>query len=369
MKYFYTLILCILCSAQLAAQSDLLGQWYLDYIEVDNVIHNNYYNEQHDMGINFTNTQSSPTDLMFSGLSSCNAYGGDYNATSSTITINTMFVTTVDCGASPRGAYELSYMGVLQNNFPVSPFNLTYTVTGTGMDQVLTLTNPSGDSAVFGKTPSTILLVQTWYLSRIEIPGNPNIDVPVSDTPTMTLTNNIDSVIFQPEAIGFGDCNGFEFDYDIGFNTDGDVIQVLNFAETLAFCPSNYEFIYFDILGNPASNYFVFEIVNNGQTLLMTDLLGVTLVFGDSALSVESVTNNDLLALKENPITTSIDFMGYSETISDSSYSIISVSGQTIKTGSLTSERIDTSWLDTGVYILRIQLENEKSQVFKIIKE
>ncbi|MBO6631364.1 MAG: T9SS type A sorting domain-containing protein, partial [Psychroserpens sp.] len=85
--------------------------------------------------------------------------------------------------------------------------------------------------------------------------------------------------------------------------------------------------------------------------------------------SVESVTNNDLLALKENPITTSIDFMGYSETISDSSYSIISVSGQTIKTGSLTSERIDTSWLDTGVYILRIQLENEKSQVFKIIKE
>lgn len=370
MKHIYSLILCVLCATQLTAQSDLLGQWYLDYVEVDNVIHNNYYNEQQDMGINFSNTEITPGDFVFSGVSSCNFLDGGYSATSNSITINSLIVTSVDCSTTPRGVYELVFLSVLQNNIPSAPFNLSYTVTGTGMDQVLTLTNPSGDSAVFSKTPGTILLVQTWYLSRIEIPGNPNIDVPVSETPTMTLTNDIDFAFFEPEAIGFGTCNAFDCDYNIGFNTDGDVILIRNFVETLDACSSTYESAYFGTLGNPASNYFVFEIVNNGQTLRMTDLLGVTLVFGDNALSVDEQVLRTELTLKNNPIENIIEFANPSEILNDGNFELISLTGKIIKSGKFSSDKqIHTDGLKPGLYLLRVEIDQTMSQVFKILKE
>ncbi|WP_204344976.1 META domain-containing protein [Psychroserpens algicola] len=348
----------------------LTTNWYLDQIVVDNVIHNNYFNESQNMGIIFTaNPGSLANNLVFDGNSSCNSFDGNYVADENTISINSMAVTAMDCVGTPKQLYEDLYIEVLRVNNAI-PSVLNYTAFGTGDAATLVISNPaSGDYAVYGKIPSETTLVQTWYLSRMEIPGSSNIEIPFSDAPSLLFTNTIDPVLFETQALGNGDCNSFYCTYEFSFTSNGDNVLIRNFGATLADCTSStYEDAYFATLESPSSNYFELKIINDGATLIMTDLLGAKLVFGDAPLSLEDVDIPTLdVVLKENLVSSVLKLSGL-EPLQNPKYTIVTIQGKTIVGGPLLSDMILVDYLSSGVYFLNITTENNISKILKFIK-
>ncbi|WP_460218756.1 META domain-containing protein [Psychroserpens sp. MEBiC05023] len=372
MRYLYSIILLLFTFNLSSAQEELLlGQWYVDHLVVDNMQHNNYYNEAYIFDVTFTsNIGSSNSYLSYEGKGSCNSFSGDYTVDDSTITIHSMNITLVDCVPTPRGLYEQMYIDVLGGNIAL-PNTLNYTISNENNQEVLTVTNPNtGDYVVYGKVPREAILVQTWYLSHIETPGNPTIYVPTNEVPTLVLTNDVDPISFRNLADGYGgECNSFSSEYDWSLNSSGDYIQLIGFSQTLADCgATDYEDIYFEILGNITNNYSAFEISEDGSTLTLTDLLGAQLIFGDVALSIDENKIRSEISLKKNPITTSIELNTTNE-LHNAKFEIISIQGQIVKSGKLKSNNISTDELNSGLYFLSIKSEGFISKNIKFIKK
>jgi heat shock protein HslJ len=233
----------------------------------------------------------------------------------------------------------------------------------------LTLTDPStGNVGVYGRNPSPSILTQTWYLSRIEIPGNPTIEIPSTESPSITLTNDINPVTFKTIAYGEGECNAFMSDYEITLN-NGDNIQLLDFSATLEDCESDYELEYFSILSNLSTNFSEFEITNNGTVLSLTDLLGVRLVFNDEPLSIsENELNTLKISLKNNPVTSHINVL-ISQSERELKYQIYSIEGQLINNAILRSDRINVEELNSGLYFIRFTNSKNQQQIIKFVKQ
>lgn len=350
-----------------AQPTDLLGQWYLDYVEINSIIHNNYYNDQGSMDIVFTTTPQNPNSFYLTGNSSCNEYFGDYSATLNTISLNSLGITLADCSGTPKGIYESLYLSIIGSN-DTFPLDLPYTIIGTDDNQVLTITNPNtGDKAIYGRIENTDVLTKTWYLARIEIPGNPTIEIPITESPSLTLTNDINPITFRNRASGEGECNAFMSDYEVTLN-NGNSIQLVDFSPTLGFCESDYESEYFNIIGFPPNNFSEFEIINNGTILNVTDLLGARLVFGDQPLSIsENELSSSIIALKNNPVTSVIN-LTVNQSESEINYKIYSLDGKLIKKAELNSESIYVNDLNSGLYVIRFYNNFNQIQTLKFIK-
>lgn len=363
-KFNFYLFIFILFISNSYSQSDLVDTWYLDHIIKAGVIHNNYYNDDIDISITYTNTE-------FSIFAECEPTSGTHSSSSDTISINNIVqLAGPACGAEAYGVYKDLFLNVFSNNnSPTS--NFSYTITGINNDQVLTMTNiDSGDSLVFTKVAPSILLVTTWYLHHIDIPGNPIINIPNTDTPTLTLTNSF-YVPLGMESYGIGDCNSFSGYYMVSFN-GADHIQFNYLAYTLVDCnSSSYESEYFSILETDSTNFFEFEISNDGLTLILTDLLGARLIYGDAPLSLEEFSLDNQVSLNENPVANTID-VKFSEEFAQSNaltYSITSITGKLIKEGILNSNEIPVDYLRSGIYFLKLNSGSNESQVLKFIKQ
>ncbi len=371
---------------QVASQNEI-AQWYLQYIEKDGVIYPNYYNEMQDMDIVFFETEQSPNSYTYTITSSCNNLDGSFTAdielptVSNTIYINNDYnITLQDCESTPRAIYENLFLDVFLNNNAGFPVELSYEITPIENGDTnaspppppkLTLTNSSGDSLVYYLTlPLNGILVQNWYLSRIEIPGNDPILIPASDSPSLNITNEINNLTFNTTAEGTGDCNVFQSDYEITLG-NGNSIQILGFDATLGLCESSiYEEEYFSILSNITTNYSEFEIINNGQTLILTDLLGARLVFNDDLLSTQSsnlLTN--VIKLKSNPVVSELQLQVSDELMNDSRYSIFDIQGKYLQSQTLESETIDVNYLTSGLYFIQVVSEKHQTQTLRFIKQ
>ena len=284
-----------------------------------------------------------------------------------------MAVTLASCANVPYVKYEGLFIVEFANSFSGFPINFSSSITGTGQEQVLMMTNTSNNSVfVFKKVAPSTILVTTWYLHYIDIPGNPIIEVPDSDTPTLTFTNTISDVLLnEPEANGLGDCNGFICSYQVSFN-GADNIQIYDFLATLIGCnSSSYESEYFATLETTPSNFFEFEIINEGSTLVLTDLLGVQLIFGDAPLSLEEFTIDKRFSLLTNPVESELEIETSNTFISnhDITYSIISLTGKVIREDILDASEISVDYLESGVYFLKLNSENTQFQALKFIKQ
>ncbi|MEF3079236.1 META domain-containing protein [Winogradskyella poriferorum] len=376
MKHIYTLIcLFALISFNASSQSDLIGTWYLDHIVKEGVTHPNYFNSYTVFSLEFTNNSGDlPGTLSFSSGHGCNASNGSYSVDTNEITINTSGTTLADCLTAPYAIYEELYYNELNCNGGLDCIQ-TYSITGTGDDQVLTLTNTDGNSLVFGKQPPTTLLVSTWWLHHIDIPGNPIIDIPILENgPSITFSNQIDfnSFYMYPSGEGFGGCNDFYIKYNTSFN-GGNNITIIDYGATLMDC-GNYaienSYLY-DILFSETTNFFEFEIVDEGSTLILTDLLGAKLIFGDTSLSIDEYDESRYdISLLQNPVEDklllNIDNQLLSKTIE---YSIYSIEGKQVKSSILNNDSINVEDIFSGVYFISFVGEDSSAKTLKFIKK
>jgi len=349
-----------------AQPTDLLGEWYLQYLNSDGVQHDNFIGE---VQLNFTNIESEIDDYYIAdGGSSCEFHTMSYLPLSNDILRIIDLTSSGSCDFSTvAGIYTSLYKEVITNNYSVES-DLNFNIIGSGDNEQLTLQNSSGDFAVYGRTPNNALLTRTWYLSRIEIPGNPTIEIFTIENPSLTLTNDINPITFRTTAFGEGECNAFMSDYEVTLN-NGNNIHLLDFSPTLGFCESDYESEYFNIIGFPPNNFSEFEIINNGTTLNVTDLLGARLVFGDEPLSISENEINALqITLKNNPVTTEIN-LSTSRSGSELNYQIYSIDGKLVKNSILNSESINVDDLNSGLYFIRFFNNSEQTQTIKFIKQ
>jgi hypothetical protein len=373
MKHIYTLIcLFTLISFNASSQNDLIDTWYLDYIVKEGVTHPNYFNSYNVFNLEFTNGSGDlPETLSFSSSHGCNASNGSYSVDTDEITINISATFTDDCFTAPYAIYEELYYNELNCNGGLDCIQ-TYSITGTGDDQVLTLTNTDGNSLVFGKQAPTTLLVSTWWLHHIDILGNPIIDIPEGDFPYLNLTNEIFVPLpFLPELDGVGECEVFNAKYGVSFNGANN-LNITEFVETLSACATQaYEGIYFEILGNDTTNFFEFEIIDDGSTLILTDLLGAKLIFGDTSLSIDEYDENQYdISLLQNPVEDklllNIDNQPLSENLK---YTIYSIDGKQVKSSILNNGSINVEDMVSGVYFISFVGEDSSAKTLKFIKK
>jgi len=367
MKHTYLIALLFITSISFA-QNDLLGVWFLNQIEVNNVIHPNYYNTTSQFELEFIESSGNPGDFNVFGSGPCDTFGGTLTPNQNTLSFTELNFTLLGpCSNAPEMLFESIYFSIFENQNV--PFDFQYVINGENDEQTLTLTNPiTGDLAVYGRTPNTEVLTRTWYLARIEIPGNPTIEIPSTESPSLTLTNDMNVTSLKLMAFGDGDCNAFMSDYQVSF-TNGNSIQLVDFSPTLAFCTSDYEDEYFSIIGFPPNNFFEFEISTNGTTLNITDLLGARLIFGDEPLSVlENDINAFRIALKNNPVGSEMN-LSISQPENTLDYQIYSIEGKFIKESVLKSEVINIEDLNSGIYFIRFTNKDNLKHTIKFIKE
>lgn len=370
MKHFYTLIcLFTLISFNASSQNDLIGTWYLDYIVKEGITHPNYFNSHNVFSLEFTNSSGDlPETLSFSSSHGCNASNGSYSVDTDEITINISGTTLADCLTAPYAIYEELYYNELSCNIDCIH---TYSITGIGEEQILTLTNTDGNSLVFGKQAPTTLLVSTWWLHHIDIPGNPIIDIPEGDFPNLNFTDNIDMFLNLPEANGGGECEALFANYFVSFNSANN-INISNFVQSLSGCAiGTYESTYFQILGTESTNFFEFEIIDDGSTLILTDLLGAKLIFGDTSLSIDEYDENQYdISLLQNPIENklllNIDDQLLSENLK---YTIYGIDGKQVKSSILNNDSINVEDMVSGVYFISFVGKDSSTKTIKFIKK
>lgn len=354
------------------SQNDLIGDWFLYYIVKDGVTHPNYFNDNQIFEITFTDTENGVFEdyLNFGMGHGCNASNGIYILDSNEITIDIEATTAADCLTRPHAQYETLFLETFAYN-DLSSLH-TYNITGVSNDQLLTLLNPvNGNSLVFKKQAPTTLLISTWWLHHIDIPGNPIIDIPITNAPHITFTNNIFNPLpMIPEAEGVGECESFFAKYNVTFNGANN-ISISEFVETLSACATeSYEGIYFGILSDIYSSFFEFEIIDNGTTLILTDLLGSKLIFGDTTLSVEDHSTDNLnISLQQNPtdhqLKLEIDNFLLAEQIE---FAIYSIDGKLMKSSILNKNTIDINTIQSGIYFISFSIYN-KIYTLKFIKK
>lgn len=372
MKHFYTLIcLFTLISFNAFSQSDLIGTWYLDHIIKAGVTHTNYFNSYNIFSLEFANSSGDfPGTLSFSSSHGCNASNGSYSVDTDEITVDISATFTDDCYTTPYAIYEELYYDELNCNDGLGCVQ-TYSITGMGADQVLTLTNTDGNSLVFGKQAPTTLLTSTWWLHHIDIPGNPIIDIPEGDFPNLILTNNIDIFLNLPEANGLGECEVLFANYFVSFNGANN-ISISNLVQSLSGCATgSYEMIYFQILGTETTNFFEFEIIDDGSTLILTDLLGARLIFGDTTLSLNEYDENQYdISLLKNPVEDKLLLNLDNQLLSESiEYTIYSIEGKQVKSSILNSDSINVEAMVSGVYFISFVSEDSTAKTLKFIKK
>lgn len=376
MKHFYTLIcLFTLISFNASSQNDLIGTWYLDYIVKEGVTHPNYFNSYTIFSLEFTNSSGDlPGTLSFSSGHGCNASNGSYSVGTNEVTINISGTTLADCFTAPYAIYEELYYDELNCNDGLDCIQ-AYSITGLGEEQILTLTNTDGNSLVFGKQAPTTLLVSTWWLHHIDIPGNSIIDIPILENgPSITFSNQVDfnSFYIYPSGEGFGGCNDFYIKYNISFN-GGNNITIIDYGATLMDC-GNYaienSYLY-DILFNKTTNFFEFEIIDEGSTLILTDLLGARLFFGDTSLSIDEYDENQHdISLLQNPVEDKLLLNIDNQLLSESiEYTIYSIEGKQVKSSILSSDSINVEDIVSGVYFISFVSEDSSAKTLKFIKK
>ncbi|PNQ72343.1 hypothetical protein C1T31_12405 [Hanstruepera neustonica] len=158
--------------------------WYLHEISVDNVITENTFNSQ--SYIEFTTNNGFLFGIEYQGNAICNDFFGHYNLSQPTTLIIEDFTTTLAiCNDSEARDFESDYFDIFRNT---DPLTITYDITGTGNDEVLVLTNPDGDYALYGRQERLSTSEFEMELNNLSLTNNP-----VQETLTFNNIGNIEA--------------------------------------------------------------------------------------------------------------------------------------------------------------------------------
>lgn len=165
-------------------ESSLPQVWYLHEISVDNVITENTFNSQ--SYIEFTTNNGFLFGIEYQGNAICNDFFGHYNLSHPTTLIIENFTTTLAiCNDSEARDFESDYFDIFRNT---DPLTITYDITGTGNDEVLVLTNPDGDYALYGRQERLSTSEFEMELNNLRLTNNP-----VQETLTFNNIGNIEA--------------------------------------------------------------------------------------------------------------------------------------------------------------------------------
>jgi len=375
MKYFHLFIL-LLFNGGLFAQTDLLGEWHLYYIEINGV--QQYSTIPNAESNYFTiKTITFDDDDSFQGQVCNNGYHGNYSIIDdSTVNITNVVALAGSCNYPTESNLFLHpYLWtVLSDASGVATDIFNYSISGIGDDETLTLTNSENNSAVYGRTqlPES-RLPGIWYLHSIT---QDNIEVPNTFNPHFTIdfkfnTGTFGGLTYEGNAI----CNGYFGDYYLNTPTS---IRFGYFGRTLAQCndieadlyeSSNFSF--FDDYPNSFS-ILDFIISNSGdeETLVLTDEDGDFLTYGRQTLSITDRDFNEAsIRLIENPVFNSLQLQLSENLGNEFSYKIYSIDGKLIKGGNLNnSNEINVESLNSGFYFLDIINNSGFRHQLKFIK-
>lgn len=374
MKHYYLLFsFIVFFSLNANSQTDLIGTWYLDYIVKDGITYPNYFNDMTVFKIEFTNEVGwLPNSLGFSIGHGCETSQGIFIADAEEITFQGVTTLSFDCATKAHSQYNNLFFEEFDYDNSGNGSTHDYVVSGDGSDEVLTLTNLNSNSLVYKKQQPQGILVSTWWLHHIDIPGNPIIDIPEGDSPYLNLTNEIFVPLpFLPELDGVGECESFNAKYSVSFNGANN-LNISEFVETLSACATQaYEGIYFEILRNDTTNFFEFEIIDDGSTLILTDLLGARLIFGDTSLSLDEYDENQYdISLLQNPVEDKLILNLESQILSENiEYKIYSIDGKQVKSSILSSDSINVEDIVSGVYFISFAIEDSFARTLKFIKK
>nr|WP_321222726.1 T9SS type A sorting domain-containing protein [uncultured Psychroserpens sp.] len=269
MKQFYALIIILFSSNLSFAQNEVLGDWYLYTINIDNT---NFINQ--DIGIDYPNLRFVIDNAfsIFEG-SVCNGYNGECIIGDSTIEIIDLVQLDGPCENEP---FEQAYFYEILTEISDSSTNLLdYQITGIGMDQTLVITDITNSNyAVYNRQPQPTNVLGDWYLYSTTVDGLSLHNAEFSGgQPKIALTQTYG---YQGLFYEGSNCNDFFGDYT--FNIDGTITKI-DFTETLNFCDNNntdeFNFSYrYSVLNFVDTANFNYEIIANGdeETLILTNL-------------------------------------------------------------------------------------------------
>ncbi|MEZ4802708.1 MAG: T9SS type A sorting domain-containing protein [Gelidibacter sp.] len=377
MKYFY-LAITLFFSLNSLGQNDLLGEWFLHYIEVDGVqqystIPNSSSNYYTIKTINFND------DGTFDGQVCYNGYTGSYSIVDeTTLSITNLAALAGYCDYLSESQLFLSpYLwSVLSDASGTATDMFTYTISGSGDEETLTLTNSENDKAVYGRSPlPESRLPGSWYLHKIVKNGveelntfNPDFVLNITQTP-----GSFNGIDYQGDAV----CNSYFGEYYL----EGiDNIRIIGYGSTLAFCNNMeadiFESLYRSFLADNDSDMDIllnYDILGSGddETLILTDQSGDYLVYGRQTLSVsENELTNLSIGLKENPVKNELSLNVDEKLGNQLNYTIYSIDGKLIKRNQILENHIiNVENLNSGMYFLLVSNESNFSQTLKFIKQ
>ncbi|EPR73691.1 hypothetical protein ADIWIN_1328 [Winogradskyella psychrotolerans RS-3] len=355
----------------------IVDNWYLKSVTKNGATYNNIYGN---LPITFTDTNYSDNYLDFSASSSCNSINGSYSSSDTEIIINQTNITLADCHNQPNGIYENFYLPVLTNNYTYPSIH-SYVIAGSGDEETLTLTNANGDSIVYQKAETNATLLRTWYLQSVTDNGT-TYSQQSTESPTISIGSDTDPIFGSISFNGNGVCNTFNGDYNI-YLGNGDKIDIATFTPTTNVCEpsSDFENAYFSMFSDDSANTFGFEIINNGENLILTSISddggrstndnSKVLSFSKQVLSVNDFDYKaNSISIVKNPVEDQLLLnFGDNLTFQNLKYTIFNLEGKLIFTSELTKANIDVNHLLSGVYFINFSDSNKTLTTLKFVKK
>lgn len=228
------------------------------------------------------------------------------------------------------------------------------------MKHLLTLISMICSANCFAQSPSPDLF-QTWYLYDYYSTDD-NIHHPISGiTPSISpYVTFFDTMIFD----GMGACNSFSGIIDTPAE---DVLSPNDFSSTLLSCGSpehiSFEEAFFSFMQSGGQFYLSGE--GNNMHLIISNPIFINYAFRNSQLSTSSF---DAKQVTVYPNPTDYKFFVNSQNNVIDKIEIFNSIGQTVKTLNNNFEVIDMSDFTSGVYSIKIYLE-DKTVLKKITKK
>ena len=372
MKYLYILIFLVFSCHSFS--QNILGEWFLHYIEIDGV-------QQYSTVPNSFNQINFIDDSNFQGTVCSNGYIGQYSIIdNSTLSISSVAAFAGYCNYLTESILFLHpyLFTVLSDSAGLATDTFNYSITGATNDQTLIITNSENNLAVYGRSPLPFNeLPGVWYLHSITKNGVPEIN---THSPYFQIDISLTPGSFTGiEYMGNAVCNGYSGEYNLAGT---DELVILGFTSSLAICDDNdgniyessYRSFFNDYDSDPNTTVILNYLISgsgNNETLVLTDSNGDFLTYGRQVLSVTDIdSNNTSISIKENPVKENILLVSNFNEFEDLSYQVFSMEGKLILNGKLHDNKtVNVSGLDSGMYLIRINSAKNYYETLKFVKK
>jgi len=212
-------------------------------------------------------------------------------------------------------------------------------------------------------------LLGEWFLHTITANGNPPITTsPYNYNLIFTINSTNDNIY---DNNGGMKCNAYWGSTTFPSPT---ILEMVFGGATLASCEPSKEGLYLSILtdvNNTGSMLHSYSITgaDDNAILTLTNSTNNVLTYGRQILSNLTFTKEFTIQITQNPVQDELKVSTEYNDFKDLSYSIHSIEGKVIIEKELLNQnKINVSYLETGIYFLKV-IEGVQQKTIKFIKK